>query len=100
MWQGLLPHHSPPTTGDQSWGAKRRKNWRLGSDSLGWQTLKEPRSFSAKRGNKSTASFFLALAKSCNRRDEGVIEERTSCLFLYLEKTRMKSPLPEAPKSD
>lgn len=40
MWQGLPPLSLPPP-GGQSWGAERRKDWRLGPDALSWQTLEE-----------------------------------------------------------
>lgn len=41
----------------------------------------------------------LALAQSCNRRDEEKTEDRTSCLSVYLEDAGMKRSLSDPLKS-
>lgn len=96
MWQGLPPH-SPPPTGGQSWGDERRRDWRLGSDPLGRQTLKEPRPSSVKRGDTKYSVILPSrvLTQPCNRKDEGEIEKRTSCLYAYLGDAGIKAPFPD-----
>ena len=70
---------------------------------MGGQTLNEGTkgSFLSRGVTLSTASFLLALAlaQSCNRRDEEKTEERTSCLSVYLEDAGMKGSLSDPLKS-